>query len=166
MSGMAGQRLGRGGEGLEMGETGLGLTWEVPLTGVRLPTIREPWVRLRSRVTVWNWPSARGVGWRMVAMPEPASNLHHRVGVGAGAGENRFEGRAGQGARAGQRCGHHSLQSCSSSILALSSRATTTPTYPVPTLPRSSHPTPFPRELVQSSPGSPFPAAWHPSLLP
>lgn len=42
--------------------TGLGLTWEVPLTGARLPTIREPWVRLRSRVTVWNWPSASGVG--------------------------------------------------------------------------------------------------------
>lgn len=55
------------------------------MTGVRLPTVREPWVRLRSRVTVWNWPRASGVGWRMVAMPEPASNLLSGV-----------EGRAGE----------------------------------------------------------------------
>ena len=60
----------------------------MPLTGARLPTIREPWVRLRSRVTVWNWPRASGVGWRMVAMPEPASNLLRGAGVG---GQGRRE---------------------------------------------------------------------------
>lgn len=66
------------------------------MTGARLPTIREPWVRLRSRVTVWNWPSASGVGWRMVAMPEPASNLLH--GAGQGRRVNvRFEERLGRG---------------------------------------------------------------------
>lgn len=63
-----------------LGGLGIGyrlhLTWEVPFTGARLPTISEPCVRLRSRVTVWNWPRASGVGWRMVAIPEPASNLH------------------------------------------------------------------------------------------
>lgn len=45
---------GRAWGGQGMGEWAPGLTWEVPLTGVRLPTIREPCVRLRSSVTVWN----------------------------------------------------------------------------------------------------------------
>lgn len=69
------------------------------MTGARLPTIREPWVRLRSRVTVWNWPSASGVGWRMVAMPEPASNLLHRAGAGQERVNVRFARKAGQGAQ-------------------------------------------------------------------
>ena len=76
------QRLGKGGMRAGSSSMGLGLTWEVPLTGARSPTIREPWVRLRSRVTVWKWPRASGVGWRMVAMPEPASNLLRGAGRG------------------------------------------------------------------------------------
>lgn len=71
------------------------------MTGARLPTIREPWVRLRSRVTVWNWPSASGVGWRMVAMPEPASNLLR--GVGQGRADMGSVRSAGQGVQPGQR---------------------------------------------------------------
>lgn len=50
-------------------------TWEVPLTGGCPSSASDPRVRLRSSRTVWNSPRRSGVGCRMVAMPEPASNL-------------------------------------------------------------------------------------------
>lgn len=50
-------------------------TCEVPLTGGCPSTCSEPRVRVRKRRTVWYWPRRSGVGSRMVAMPEPASNL-------------------------------------------------------------------------------------------
>lgn len=45
------------------------------MTGESPSTTSEPRVRLRKRRTVWYSPRRSGVGCRMVAMPEPASNL-------------------------------------------------------------------------------------------
>lgn len=128
------------------------------MTGARLPTIREPWVRLRSRVTVWNWPSASGVGWRMVAMPEPASNLLRGVGPGQERAHTGLVRRAGQGARPGEGDVTISYHSDLVPILALS---TPSSPHPCPFL-GSPPPSLIPRVYPEQPPGANCPWLYGP----